>query len=277
LGCYLLCLAERRATEFGIRRLILEGLARIVVVHSRVSADKRALVFSIYWRKGIKSMKVISKFAMAASLAALISTAANADVFGPGAGGALPDATISNSIAGSGVFTSTIVVGAVGNIISFNSVTLTNLQHTFAGDIQAYLDSPNGTRVNLISRLGVVGATGAGNGNNFTGNYTFVDSGGLTFSTTGVVPPGTYNRYVNQGATVVQVGATGTTQGINNNAFSAFVGESVTGIWTLTIRDYFPADIGSLGSWSFDATIPAPGALALLGLAGLAGGRRRRA
>lgn len=49
------------------------------------------------------------------------------------------------------------------------------------------------------------------------------------------------------------------------------------GVWTLRIYDWASGDTGSLGGWSIDVThVPAPGALALLGLAGLVSGRRRR-
>jgi MYXO-CTERM domain-containing protein len=224
-------------------------------------------------------MKINSTFALAAGLAALISTSASADVFGGGLGGALPDSTTSNSLAGAGVFNSTINVGAAGNIVSLNSVTLTSLTHTWVGDLQVWLTSPTGTRVNLFSRLGNTTATGFGNGNNLLGNYTFTE-GGAAFGGaggTGLVPAGTYARSTNTNAAVVQFGADGATQGINANTFAAFVGQSVTGVWTLSIRDLGNGDVGSLGSWAFDATIPGPGAVALLGLAGLVGGRRRRA
>jgi subtilisin-like proprotein convertase family protein len=217
---------------------------------------------------------------LSAVAAALLSGSAMADVFGPGPGVTITDPTTSNSIATSAVITSTLNVVQAGNIASFNSATLTGLTHTWIGDMQVYLTSPAGTRVNLFSRLGNTTATGFGNSNDTSGNYTFTDGGAALGGAlgTGPVPAGTYARSTNQTAAVVQVGADGATQGINNNAFSAFNGQSVTGIWTLTIREYGVGDTGTLAGWSFDATIPAPGALALLGLAGLVtGGRRRRA
>jgi hypothetical protein len=62
---------------------------------------------------------------------------------------------------------------------------------------------------------------------------------------------------------------------------AAFAGITSAGTWRLTIEDTFPfADDGSLGKWFIQLTgpvVPAPGAIALLGAAGLLGSRRRRA
>ena len=50
---------------------------------------------------------------------------------------------------------------------------------------------------------------------------------------------------------------------------STFDGIDKSGVWTLEIGDYAADDTGTLGSWNIVMNnIPAPGALALLGLAG---------
>ncbi len=59
---------------------------------------------------------------------------------------------------------------------------------------------------------------------------------------------------------------------------SAFDGEDVNGTWTLRVSDNASGDDTSIGDWSITVeAIPAPAAMAPLGVAGLAGTRGRRA
>lgn len=216
--------------------------------------------------------------AIALALSTAIASSALGTVYGPGAGGAIPDATVNNSIPGSGFFSSTINVSDVGTVTGINMVTLTSLAHTFVGDLQVTLISPNGTRVNLFSRFGVTTATGFGSGTDLNGTYSFTDGmGSPAFNPAGTLyPGGTYNRVTNTFAATVQVGTTSGVQGLNPNTFASIVGGASNGAWVLEIRDFAAADVGSLGSWSLDINwVPAPGAMALLGLAGLTARRRR--
>jgi len=195
---------------------------------------------------------------------------ASADTSPVGAGGAFPDATVSNSLTGQGVFTSIINVPASGALASVNFVSLNSLAHTWIGDLQVSLTAPNGDNMNLFSRIGVTTATGFGNSNNTAGNYVINQSSPM-FGPAALVPAGTYGQTLNNNAIVVQQG------GVDADTFSVFNGDNVNGNWTLTVRDFGGGDVGSLGNWSFDYTlVPAPGAMALLGLAGLVGGGRRR-
>ena len=57
---------------------------------------------------------------------------------------------------------------------------------------------------------------------------------------------------------------------------SDFDGESKQGVWSLLIIDNAGGDTGGIQLWSFVVNNPSPGALALLGVAGLFGSRRRR-
>jgi len=63
--------------------------------------------------------------------------------------------------------------------------------------------------------------------------------------------------------------------GIDANSWTS--GALAADTYTLSVTDLFAGDPGAVGSITVNYTIPAPGAIALLGLAGLAGGRRRRA
>ncbi|HWB19344.1 MAG TPA: proprotein convertase P-domain-containing protein, partial [Phycisphaerales bacterium] len=109
--------------------------------------------------------------------------------------------------------------------------------------------------------------------------YTFVDSGGsnlLTAATaagaSAAIPSGTYNRSTSANTNVAG--------GVDNDGYSVFAGDNLAGAWTLNIKDWGVGDTGTLGSWSITidyTAAPAPGALALLGLAGVVGRRRRNA
>lgn len=215
--------------------------------------------------------------AIALALSAAVASSALGPVY-VGGGGALPDATTSNSIPGSGLFTSSVNVTEIGTLTGIKVVTLTNMAHTFVGDLQVALISPTGTRVNLFSRFGVTTATGFGSGTNLDGTYAFTDGvGSPAFSPAGTTyAGGTYNRVTNAVAAVVQIGTVSGVQGLNPNTYATLVGESVNGNWTLEVRDFAAADTGTLGSWSLEFNyVPAPGAIALLGLAGVTGRRRR--
>lgn len=203
------------------------------------------------------------------------SAVAQADNYGPGAGGALVDSTGNNSLANAGVATFVLSAsnGANPTIASFNSLTL-RMSHTWAGDLLIQLTSPAGTTADVLVRPGVTTATGFGSSSDLllANTYTFVESGGAAWPTGSAasVAGGTYNRFPRAAAPVV---AADTGLG-----FGAFAGENLNGNWTLTIRDYAGGDTGVVETWSMDITsTPTPGAAALLGLGGLVAGRRRRA
>lgn len=193
----------------------------------------------------------MSKFLAASAGLALAASALAGNSYN-GAGFAIPD----NAPAGANSVINVADSFAIANV----SVTLNNLTHTWAGDLIATL-SNGATTVTLFSRPGQVGGTGFGSSSDFGGNYTFADGGAdLTAALGGggafVIPSGTYAPA---------------------GALSAFNGQNSAGNWTLSISDNAGGDLGSLGSWTLNLTaVPTPGAAALLGLAGVAGLRRRR-
>lgn len=146
------------------------------------------------------------------------------------------------------------------SIASIDSVAI-DIAQTWGGDLEMTLTSPTGDVFTFM--FDEVDSSGSGNfdmglvpGDGSLANvdaYTFVETGGLTEYAEDFAPGGTYNA----------------------NAWAS--GGWDAGDWTLLINDDAGGDDTSIGSVTITYTIPAPGAIALLGLAGIAGGRRRRA
>lgn len=181
------------------------------------------------------------------SIAALAGTAA-AQTFN-GAGFSIPD----NTPAGA---SSSIVIGSGGNVQDL-TVTLQGMSHTWVGDLIISL-SNGSTSVNLTNRPGNP-ATTFGYSWDLGGDYTFDDAAAQTWEGVGSAFTGTLasGSYAPEGA------------------LSSFNGGSLVGTWTLTISDNAGGDLGSLQGWTL-TNVPAPSAMALLGLGGLVAGRRRR-
>jgi subtilisin-like proprotein convertase family protein len=175
------------------------------------------------------------------------TAATQAAVYGPQAGGAIPDSTVGGQ--GGTPLTSTLAIADAGTITSVNSVTLTGLTHTWVGDLRVTLTAPNGDNVHLFARLGCTGNLTVGNGNDLAGNYIFQDTGTQFGGPLGTaaVPAGTYARSTCQAALTVPLP--------DNDAFTVFNGDPVTGNWVLSIDDWFPADVGNLTSWSIDISV----------------------
>jgi hypothetical protein len=205
-------------------------------------------------------MKKITTLALIALAAA---PAMARPVYGPGAGGVIPDN------APAGPIISDIIVGDTFSVTDV-TVTINTLTHTWAGDLIITLTKVGDGSATLVSRVGAIppGNT-VGDSTNFGGNYTFANAGTNLWTTVAglgtaaAVPSGTY-------------AATGAASATPNNAFLAFTGQSSNGTWRLSISDNAGADLGSFASWSINL-VPTPGAVALFGFAGLAGLRRRRA
>ena len=119
--------------------------------------------------------------------------------------------------------------------ISVDSISLGfNASHPWRGDIQAVLQSPNGTRVTLI----------ASDANEQLDNYDFLlQNGGATL----------INDGNNDNTAAPIYGADRTAS--PSNPFSAFVGESAIGTWRLEIADTFStSDDGTFNSAQLNIT-----------------------
>ena len=189
----------------------------------------------------------------------------------PGPGGAIPDADPSGSPPG--VFTSDIVLNDPGFVCSgafqpadcngtnnFVTVTITGLQHTFAGDLIATLTNvDSGISQDLFNRIqkNPTDPNDFGCGCQFNGDYSFSDQSPS-------FPNDIWTAASATADTIPSDDYWTTTAGSDTpTSFSAaFGGLPAAGTWRLTISDNSPGDTGSFESWtmSLDVTdlIPVP-------------------
>jgi len=144
----------------------------------------------------------------------------------------------------------------VGNLVSFDSLDLTNINHTWIGDLIITLTHvESGTSAIVLNRAGSI-AGSDGFFSDLAGNYSFSDAATGAFSTVNPVnAPGAYAPA---------------------NPLSVFAGISAAGTWRLNISDRAATDTGSFSAFGVTFTIPTPGTAALLGLGSLVATRRRR-
>ncbi|MCL5280945.1 MAG: choice-of-anchor D domain-containing protein, partial [Planctomycetes bacterium] len=104
-----------------------------------------------------------------------------------------------------------------------------NITHTWDSDLNVYLISPHGTRVELFTGVG-------GSGDNFTD--TILDDQASVGIVSGAAPfAGTYRP---------------------EGVLSALVGQDPNGTWRLEITDTASGDVGILNSWALRITTAAP-------------------
>lgn len=174
---------------------------------------------------------------------------AQATVYGPGTGGAIPDNPSATCTAAPiTTFSSTIAIADPGNVVSVNSVTLTGLTHSWAGDLVITLTAPNGDAAHVIARAGTNGGP-PGSASDLSGTYVFQNAATVpTFSQASLanpVPAGTYGRET----TIVGPPTA------DPDTYTVFSGDPVAGNWVLNVADWCAADIGNFTSWSLDITV----------------------
>lgn len=157
-----------------------------------------------------------------------------------------------------------IFVPDSGSIKSFKNLYI-DFAHTWVGDLQITLThKDSGTTVSLLDRPGFPDST-FGVNVDLDGLYQFQDDANQTLQQAAIDAG-------NAGETFLPGG---TFAGLES--LSAFEGLDKAGVWSLNITDNAGGDTGALRAWGFTVNnVPAPGALALLGIAGLTGARRRR-
>ncbi len=120
-----------------------------------------------------------------------------------------------------GVTSSISVSGYTGNVSSAQLSVKLNILHTWDEDLDIFLQSPDGTMIELSTDNG-------GNGNNYTN--TIFSTNGTTSIPLGVAPfTGTF---------------------IPEQSFSLFSTSNINGIWNLILKDDVSADIGTLKDWT---------------------------
>ena len=130
----------------------------------------------------------------------------------------------------SGLASSTVMVNSVPNfIIEDVTVTLTNLTHTWAGDLEISLTNES-TGTSVLMRDNV------GSSDDFSGTHVINDAFGTAWTST------TSGNYASL------------------NSFSAFDGELANGDWTLGFNDTAGGDSGSFDSWTLALSDTAPSA-----------------
>lgn len=131
---------------------------------------------------------------------------------------------VPRSLPDQSTVTSRLFFNGFGGLIGDVNVSF-NITHTFVGDLELTLVSPQGTRVQLINHVG-------GGGNDF--RNTVLDDEAPTPITTGTAPfVGRYKP---------------------SSLLSAFDGENANGTWTLEVSDTVGGDSGSLNAWSLEIT-----------------------
>lgn len=195
-----------------------------------------------------KKCAMLSAFVLALSGAAL---AGNVSVSGPG--GAIPDHTGTpdpgtwNSAPTWATFSSNVNVPLP--ITSVTSIVLSNMSHTWRGDLHLYLENPAGQRFNLIVRGGFTGAGFGDSGDYSLGTYTIVQTGGSNVNQGGAnITTGTYNQFLNSGAGMWTSGSFP----IANTPLNSITGGA--GTWSLHAVDWGSFDTGSIGGWTLNGT-----------------------
>lgn len=188
-----------------------------------------------------------------------MASLASADVYQNLAAIAIPDSGAATP------YPSVITVSGFSGSASQVRVTLFGLSHTFPDDLDVLLVGPTGQTVMLMSDVG--------GGTDVVGIDLAFEDGAAAMPDTLALTSGLYAP-TNIGA-IDAMGAPAPAGPYGTSLLTAF-GAGVNGDWSLYVVDDAGQDLGSFaGGWQIEV-VPAPSAVALMGLGGLVATRRRR-
>lgn len=200
---------------------------------------------------------------------ALTSSALATGTYTTGFGLAVPIPDGSGSATPGATASANLVVpsdGVNGDVIVSINVGIA-IAHTWQGDLTVRLTHvSSGNSITLLNRPGVPQSTFGSGEDNYgvpgSAYMNFTDSAASIYDAAPV--PNVVGDWKPEGPG---------TLGLN------FGGLSAAGTWTLSVFDSGGGDVGSIDGFCIETVtqqVPAPGALGLLGLGGLAAARRRR-
>lgn len=133
------------------------------------------------------------------------------------------------------------VSGYTSSVPSSGIYVRMNITHTWVGDLDIFLEAPNGQKLGLSDQTG----NANNSANNFT-NTVFADSGAAQIPTSGAPYTGLYKPWTSLFT------VTGCTQATTITTFAALGGGSINpnGTWTLRAYDRAATDSGAVTSWS---------------------------
>jgi uncharacterized delta-60 repeat protein/uncharacterized repeat protein (TIGR01451 family) len=140
-----------------------------------------------------------------------------------------------------------INVSGVGGSISQATISVSNITHSYSGDIDALLVSPAGANVVFFSDAGGVPLNNV--------SFTFSDTAANTIPATGPISSGTYQPY-NAGPDFFPAPAPAAPYGTN---LAVFNGSNPNGLWSLYVADDSAGDLGTInGGWYLRLTTANP-------------------
>ncbi len=170
----------------------------------------------------------------------------------PGSTSFIPDATptTKQGVNTPGKVSQVLNVSSANYITAFNSITIDGLNHPAIGDLTAIL-SHNGISVDLFDHTGAVSSTDPNAGQ---GSQAAFDGNNYTFALNGASLAAVQD-YTNapDGVTYAAAGnaVDGFDQADAGKTLNSFLGQTLTGAWTLTLEDSQPNDTGSFTGFSF--------------------------